>query len=141
MTDHHDPTTITERYVSLWNEPDPTLRRQLIRELWPSDGRQVLDPPEDLRRIARSVGFGAPTLEARGYDALEARVARAHEEFVAPGSYRFRSRGNAARLHDVVKFNWEMVSTADEEVVGTGLDIFVLDGDGRITVDYQFVEP
>jgi hypothetical protein len=66
-------------------------------------------------------------------------VTRAYEEFVAPGTFTFSSRRNADRLHDVVKFTWEMVSR-DGEVAGVGLEILVLDQDGRIRTDYQFVE-
>jgi len=42
-------------------------------------------------------------------------------------------------LGDVVKFNWEMVSTSGE-VVGVGLEFMILAADGRIRMDYQFIE-
>ena len=44
------------------------------------------------------------------------------------------------RLGDVVKFNWEMISAGGDEVAGVGLEVLVLDRDGRITTDYQFIE-
>jgi hypothetical protein len=53
-------------------------------------------------------------------------VTRSFEEFVAPGEFAFRARDNADRLGNVVKFNWEMVP--------------ILDDDGRIRRDYQFIE-
>jgi len=68
------------------------------------------------RQPAHALGFEAPTLEIRGY------------------------AGNAARLRNILKFNWEMVSTATGEVAGVGLEVLVLDERGRITTDYQFVE-
>jgi hypothetical protein len=49
------------------------------------------------------------------------------------------ARDNAARVGDAVKFNWEMVSTSGE-VAGVGLEFLVLDADGRIRLDYQFIE-
>jgi hypothetical protein len=52
----------------------------------------------------------------------------------------FRSRDNAAVLRNIVKFNWEMVSTATGEVAGAGLEVLMLDDQGRITTDSQFVE-
>jgi hypothetical protein len=52
----------------------------------------------------------------------------------------FRARPNAARLRNVVKFNWEMISTATGDIAVVGLDVFVLDDRGRIEVDYQFVD-
>lgn len=129
-----------DRYVAMWNEPDPDQRRKVIDEMWADDGRHVLEPPEEMRTTARALGFPSQALELQGHDQLEDRVTRAHAEFVAPGQYRFRSRGNAARLGDVVKFNWEMVTTDGAEVAGVGLDIFVLDADDRISVHYQFVD-
>ena len=66
-------------------------------------------------------------------------MTRAYEEFIAPGKFSFRSRHNAARLGDVVKFQWEMVSKGGE-VAGVGLEFLVLAADGRIRLDYQFIE-
>jgi hypothetical protein len=44
------------------------------------------------------------------------------------------------RLRDVVKFRWEMVGKATGEVAGVGLEFLVLDEEGRIRTDYQFIE-
>jgi hypothetical protein len=78
-------------------------------------------------------------LEAVGHAALEARVTSAYEEFIAPGEFSFRRRDDVARLADVVKFRWEMVSE-DGEVAGVGLEVLVLAHDGRIRRDFQFIE-
>jgi hypothetical protein len=86
----------------------------------------VLEPPTDVR-------------QARGHAELEARVARAYEEFVAPGTFHFRPRDNAVRLGDAVKFGWEMID-AGGEVAGAGLEFVLLDPDGRIRSDYRFIE-
>ena len=134
------PHDLATRYVAVWNEPDPDTRRSLIRDLWAPSGGQVLEAPQGLRDTARSIGFDAPTLEARGYAALEVRVARAHEEFVGTGQFTFRARGDAARLGDVVKFRWEMVPVGGRDVAGVGLDVFLLDDEDRIQEDYQFIE-
>ena len=37
-------------------------------------------------------------------------------------------------------FTWEMVPTAGGEAAGVGRDVLVRDGEGRIRVDYQFIE-
>jgi hypothetical protein len=66
-------------------------------------------------------------------------VTHSYEEFIAPREFVFRARDNAARLGDIVKFNWEMVTTGSGEVAGVGLEILILD-DGRIRIDYQFIE-
>jgi hypothetical protein len=129
---------LVDRYVAVWNEPDAAARRKLITDLWAEDGRHLLLPPEELRGRAAGLGLTA-TFEARGHTELAERARIAHENFVAPGEFRFRVGDNAARLHDVVKFGWEMVSN-DGEVAAVGLEFLVLDSAGRIAVDYQFIE-
>jgi hypothetical protein len=131
---------LVARYVGVWCEADAGQRRKTIEALWAEDGVHVLDPPAEFRAVAGGLGFGfaASTLEATGYDELEARVARSYEEFVAGGEYVFRPKDNAVRLKDVVKFSWEMVATASGEVMGEGLEVLLVDSDGRIVVDYQF---
>lgn len=132
--------TLVDRYVRLWNEPDPQQRGQAVRELWAPAGRQVLQPPEDLRDRAAELGFPWATLEVRGHAELNVRVARAHAEFVAPGTYTFRRRSEPVRLQDIVMFTWEMVPVAGGDIAGIGRDVLLLDDDGRIRVDYQFIE-
>jgi hypothetical protein len=137
MTDTHE---LADRYISLWNEPDPKRRRQLVTELWTDDGAQLLQPPQEIREIAARPGIGmSATLETRGHAALAARVTSAYHEWVDRGGFHFRRRDNVDRVADVVKFNWEMVS-ADGEVAGVGLAFLVLAPNGRIKLDYQFIE-
>ncbi|GIH75255.1 hypothetical protein [Planobispora longispora] len=137
MTDIH-AQDLAGRYVALWNEPDAGLRRKAVEELWAEDGSHVLQPPQEIREIAARLGFGSTTLEAHGHDAIEIRVARSYEEFVAPGEFVFRPQDDAVRLHDVVKFGWEMVPADGGEAVGGGMEVLVLDADGRIKADYMF---
>ncbi|MDO3701878.1 hypothetical protein Q3W71_09310 [Micromonospora sp. C28SCA-DRY-2] len=135
-----DLKDLTDRYVAVWNEPDPERRRTAIAALWSPDAVHVLQPPQEMRQTAEGLGFERLTLEARGHDALELRVRRAYERFVAPGTFVFRSHGDADRLHDVVKFRWEMVPRAGGDAAGGGLEILILGADGRIGNDYQFIE-
>jgi hypothetical protein len=106
-----DPRELVDRYVAVWVEPDAERRRTAIAELWTEDGVQLLQPPQEVLETAAGLGL-TPTLEARGHDELEVRVTRSYEEFIAPGEFVFRARDNAARLGNVVKFNWEMVTTS-----------------------------
>ncbi|SDT41434.1 hypothetical protein SAMN05216371_2212 [Streptomyces sp. TLI_053] len=129
---------IADRYVALWNEPDPDRRRRAIEELWAADCVHLLQPPEDMRERAAELGFADTVLEARGHDALERRVARAHQEFVADGGYAFRGQGEAIRVGDAVKLTWVMVRPGEAEVLGGGVEVLVLDEGGRIATDYQF---
>ncbi len=134
------PTELVERYVAMWNEPDPEGRRALVRELWAADGAQILQPPAVMLEQAARVGFINPVLEARGHHELEVRVTRAYEEFIAPGEFRFRRRGDATQLGEALKFRWEMVPVGGGDPVGVGLEFVILDPRGRIRTDYQFIE-
>lgn len=114
---------LVDRYVAVWNEPDAEHRRKGIEQLWAEDG----------------VHF-TPSLEARGYKALEARVAGAYEKWVKEGGFVFRSAKNVETHHDGVRFNWEMVPAAGGPVAAVGFDFLVLGDDGRIRLDYQFLD-
>jgi hypothetical protein len=131
---------LADRYVALWNEPDPERRRRMIGELWTEDGSQILQPPQEIREIAASSGIGmAATLEARGPAELEARAATSYEQWVGSDGLSFRRRDDVDRLHDVVKFHWEAVSQ-DGQVTAVGLVFLILATDGRIRRDYVFIE-
>jgi len=134
-----DPRKLVDRYVAVWNEPDAELRRKAIHELWTEDGAHILQPPQEIRKAAIGLGFTSTTLEAHRHDELEVRVTRASRIRRARG-FTFKPRDNADRLHNVVKFNWEMISSRGGEVAGVGLEILILDEDGRIKTDYQFIE-
>jgi hypothetical protein len=136
MTD----TEFVDRYVALWNEPDPERRRAAIAALWTEDGAYILQPPQEMLEIAARPGIGLTAiLEARGHAALEARAASVYEEFVGRGAFSLRRRDGVKRVADVVKFGWEMVSQGGE-VAGVGVGILMLAPDGRIRCDYQFIE-
>ena len=135
-----DPQDLADRYVAAWSEPDAELRRVAVRELWSPDAVHVLAPPKEMRQAAEGLGFDRLVLEARGHAALDRRVTRAYEEFVAPGDFVFRRCGDADRLHNVVKFRWEMTARAGGDAAGVGLEILILGADERIVSDYQFIE-
>jgi hypothetical protein len=132
-------TEIRDRYVELWNEPDGARRRALVESLWTHGGRQVLTPPHDVRAAAADLAMDA-AFEVRGHDALERRVQRAFEQFVAPGTHTFRADGEPARLENVVTFRWVAVETAGGAVSGGGREVLLLGDDGRISDDYQFID-
>ncbi|MFF6994310.1 hypothetical protein ACFY93_05040 [Streptomyces sp. NPDC008313] len=133
-----DPQHLADRYIAQWTLSEAAERRAAIERLWAEDGIHILHPPAEIREIAAGLGFDHTTLEAQGYDAIETRVARSHESFVEKLGFTFRARADAVRLENVVKFRWETVSTEAGDVLGGGLDILVLDDDGRIKTDYMF---
>ncbi|MET8246658.1 hypothetical protein ABZV31_20915 [Streptomyces sp. NPDC005202] len=146
-----DPQDLIEHYIGVWNEPDTEIRCKTVHGLWAEDGLHVLRPPPEMpapRRCTppemhdRAVGLGFTTavLEARGHDELHARVTRAYEEFVAPGTYVFRIREPAQQLRDVITFRWESFHREENRATGGGREFLVLAEDGRIRLDHQFVD-
>jgi hypothetical protein len=111
---------LVERYVAVWNEADAGERRRRIRALWTADGATCY-------RL----------LDAQGYEAIEARVAGSWDKSVRAGNHVFRPR-KAVMHHDVVKFDWVMVTVPGGTIAAAGLSFLVLAPDGRIQADYQF---
>jgi hypothetical protein len=142
MTWVNDAIVLVDRYMAVWNESDPAVRSELIRSLWAFDGAQILaDPPAAARDSAMQLQFGPPSFDVHGHAALEARVTRAYEMFIARGEYRFTSNGALhGLLKGLVTFAWEMVSTADGTHAGGGVEVLDLDDNGKIRRDYQFIE-
>ncbi|MEU9448508.1 hypothetical protein [Streptomyces sp. NPDC048277] len=133
-----DAQCLADRYLAQWTVPDAAGRRAAIERLWAEDATHVLQPPAAIREIAAELGFDHTTLEAQGYDAIETRVTRSYERFVEKMGFTFRPRGDAVRLNGVVRFGWDTVSAGTGDVVGGGLEVLVLDDDGRIKTDYMF---
>jgi hypothetical protein len=139
--DEQQLTAFADRYIAMWNEPDAEIRHKHVRELWAVDGAQVLvDPPQAMREALAALSFPIPTVEIRGYEALDRRVDRAYDMFVAPGEHVFTPGGRAVRLSvNLIGITWRMVSTADGAVAGGGYDVVALDDEGRIRWDHQYI--
>ena len=118
----NDAQHLADRYVSVWNEADPDCRRQAIAEIWRPDGQHYVD-----------------VREARGYDALEQRIVGSYERNIRDGRHRFRSAPGALGLRDLVVVPWEMMVADSERKVASGVAILIVDSEGRIRTDYQFV--
>ena len=114
---------LVDRYIAVWNESDVQARRAQIERLWPADGAHF-----------------TPSTAVQGHAALEQRVTTAWEKWVRDSGHTFRSCGDADSHHGGVKFHWEMV-TAAGEVSSLGFDFLMLDAEGRIASDHQFLEP
>jgi hypothetical protein len=115
-----DISQLIPHYVAVWNEPDADERRRRIRSLWAPDGTTCY-------RL----------LDAHGYDAIEARVARSWDKWLRDGKHIFRPK-RAVSCHDAVKFEFVMTTVPGGEVAANGLCFLLLDNDGRIRHDYQF---
>jgi hypothetical protein len=118
-----DVESLVQRFVSVWNETDPAARRAGIEALWTPDGRHLM---------------GAQ--DARGYDALEARVTASHERSVVQGGNRFGQATAIQMLPGLVKFRWDMARRSGGAVVAAGVGFIERHEDGRILTDYLFTE-
>jgi hypothetical protein len=116
--------TLVENYVALWNEGNPARRREGIAALWAEGGAH----------FTRSIA-------AEGHALIEARIAKAYDEFVGSGQFTFVSAGNVDGHHQGVRFNWHMVSTTDHRIAAVGFDFLLLDEEGRIRSDHQYTDP
>ncbi|MGW1066927.1 hypothetical protein ACWD4F_20720 [Streptomyces aureus] len=48
-----DAQDLIERYIGVWNEPDPGIRLKTVRDLWTEDGVHLLRPPAGDARPGR----------------------------------------------------------------------------------------
>ncbi len=122
MTESSGATPIGEvvdGYFAMWNETDPTRRREVIRRTWSEDASYV-----------------DPMFSAEGPDALDAMVAGVHEQF--PG-HRFRPTGTVDAHNDRAQWGWELVGPDDGRAVA-GVDFAVLAPDGRLREVSGFLE-
>jgi hypothetical protein len=110
-----------DRYIELWNTNEEEVRRATIRSLWADDGWHV-----------------APSIAVRGYEELEARVARSHQRWIVEEHCRFVKR-DAQSHHNAVRIVWEMVDSRGN-VESVGSEILVLNDSGKITSAYQFLD-
>jgi hypothetical protein len=110
------------QYVATWNEPDPDVRRKWISGTW-SERASLFN------RVK----------EYHGHAGIEAAVKRSYDLFGSRG-FLFRPRAEPVSHHDAIRFAWEMLTEANGKVDSLGTQFLILDGDGRIRLDYQFIE-
>jgi hypothetical protein len=115
---------LARRYVHIWNEADPAARRAQVKALWIENGTHYVR-----------------TREVHGHADLEVRVATSHQTNVAERNYWFEVDGGVEQLRDMVKFNWRMAGKGGGAIAATGLIVALLADDGRIRIDYQFIDP
>jgi hypothetical protein len=112
---------LADRYLKVWNEPDPRARAALVAELWAEEAVELTDQDEYHGRLA-----------------LEERVAAAYRQFVEGGEFVFRLEGQPAAHHDAVTLGVAMIPTAGGLPVWIGTAFLFLDDRGRIEREYQF---
>jgi hypothetical protein len=108
------------RYFEAWNAEDPAARAKAVAAAWTEDG-----------------GYTDPLADVSGHEGIAAVIAAAREQF--PG-FEFRLTGVVDGHHDIARFSWELVSTADGSAPVTGSDVITLDGQGRIRAVLGFLD-
>jgi hypothetical protein len=117
-----DLDAYADSYVNLWNGGDQAARRATICTLWGESGTHT-----------------SPRISVRGYDELEARVARSYQRWIVEEGCRFRRRDKLTAHHNVLRITWDMI---DREglVQSVGTEILIFDDRGKIDSVYQFIE-
>ena len=128
MTYATDPDLVAGRYLAAWSEPDAQRRRQAIASLWAPDGIEFVEG-----------------VQFRGHPGLEARIAEAHQAFVASGRYTVASAADVTVHGDIVTFTIQLISAGGDragQVAWAARVFLVLGADGLIRQDYQLtVQP
>jgi hypothetical protein len=126
--DTRSTASIVDRYVAVWSEPDPEVRRAAISELWVPGGVEFVEG-----------------VQFRGHDGLDARITEAYTQFVESGAYQVTSADDVSGHDDLVVFTIQLVSRTGDtagEIAWAARVFLVLDQDGRIIDDYHLtVQP
>jgi hypothetical protein len=108
------------RYIEAWNTADPDERTKAVAGAWTEDGT-----------------YTDPLARAGGHEAIAGVIEGAQGQF--PG-YEFRLAGAVDGHHDIARFSWELVSTADGSAPVAGFDVITLAEDGRIRAVSGFLD-
>jgi hypothetical protein len=114
--DMHD---LVNRYVAVWNEPDPVRRREAVASLWAEDA---------VERVEET--------EWRGLPELEERVANAYKQLVAEAGFTVTRADDVFGHHDAVTFTVQL--TKDGRVAWEARVFLIVGDDDLIRFDYHF---
>ena len=114
---------IAERYMAMWNIAADASRREEVDGLYAEDAVYVF--------------FNYDPFVGR--DSIFKHVTVSHRIYGRSGFF-FSSCHNAIGHHNLMRFNWVMVSKRTGEMAMMGNDVLVLDEEDRIKADYQFHE-
>jgi hypothetical protein len=118
-----DIKELAVRYTAVFNEPDAAVRDSAVAGLWAADARMCTAANEYV-----------------GLDAIAKRVEAAYEKFIVAQGNVFRPLGPPETHHDGVRIRWEMVPAGGGSALSGGSQFLLLDADGRVRTDFQFVD-
>lgn len=113
-----DPSTLADAYLTLWNEPDPARRREILSAGWAVDAR-----------------YTDPMMHGEGLDGVAAMIEGARAQF--PG-HRFSLRGTPDGHGHFIRFSWSL-APGGGATVARGTDVVRVD-DGRIIEVIGFLD-
>jgi hypothetical protein len=114
----NDASELTDRYVAALSDPDRNIRSRKLKALW-----------------LPACKFVSESVSRSGLDDVEGEFACVH----GSDGRSFSSANLSQAHHNLARIKWQMRS-ADGQTTEARTDLLILDDDGRIRVDYQFVE-
>ncbi len=114
-----DFDVLVQRYLAVWNETDPRVRRAGIDDVF-----------------AASVRYVDPLAAVEGRDALDALIGAARQQFAG---LVFSPAGAIDAHHDQVRFGWRL-GQPGQKPVAAGFDVAERDADGRIHLVLGFLD-
>ncbi len=114
-----DPRHIAERYIALWNEPDPAVRRQLLAEGWTA-----------------AASYVDPMMAGHGPDEISGLIGAVQAQFP---SFSFRLTGKPDGHGQNYRFSWSLGPGDFVDAPFEGTD-FVRVEDGRIAAVTGFLD-
>jgi len=114
-----DFAKLADRYIAMWNETDPTRRREIIAKLW-SDNARYIDP----------------LMSGDGPAGIDAMVQGVQQRFPA---HRFSLTSKVDGHNDRLRFGWALGDGSAEPLVA-GVDFGVVTADGRLQSITGFID-
>lgn len=111
---------LVQRYLAVWNDPDADGRAKGIADLWADAGR-----------------YTDPLVDLSGHEAIGAMITGVRERF--PNLVLTLGRAVDGH-HNTVRFTWNLVPDQGGDPLVIGLDVAVVDDDGRLTAVYGFLD-
>ncbi|MGW4387903.1 nuclear transport factor 2 family protein [Streptomyces sp. NBC_00063] len=115
--------TAVARYFEAWNAEGADARAEAVAAAWSEDG-----------------SYTDPLADVAGHEGIAAVIAAAREQFEHVPGVVFRQTGTVDGHHDIARFTWELVSTADGSAPVAGSDVISLAEDGRIRTVQGFLD-
>ncbi|SDT61813.1 nuclear transport factor 2 family protein [Actinoplanes derwentensis] len=114
-----DFNEVIERYLTIWNEADSSVRRTEVDVVF-----------------AAGVRYVDPLAAVEGRDALDALIGAVREQFAG---LEFSLGGPVDAHHDQARFTWHLGRPGEEPLV-IGFDVAERDAEGRIRQVFGFID-